>query len=197
MPSSLRWNKATLQQHKAELHSNLGKEVSNNNLKLQGDFNYAECNYQNWSLSRTLGLRPYLLQKMPWNFQHPSPHFLWVTHWASKYTLREASPVWIVKNDGTSGQGAEEKLLFLTDQSFLFAHNAKGFLLERETKSFWVCDTVQSHLTRAAIGLQCEPWVADRAGWLCSLNWVISTLKQKWTISWPSLRKLGWIHLNI
>lgn len=126
-------------------------------MKLQGDFNYAECNYQNWSLSRTLGLRPYLLQKMPQNFQHPSPHFLRVTHWASKHTLREASPVWIAKNYGTSGQGAEEKIVFLIDLSFSFAHNAKGFGLGRGMKSFWVCDSVQSHLTRAATGLWCEP----------------------------------------
>lgn len=93
------------------------------------------------------------------------------THWASKYTLREASPVWIVKSNGTSGQGAEEKLVFLTDQSFLFAHNAKSFVLEAEMKSFWVCGSVQSHLTRAAAGLWCEPWAAERAGWLCSLIW--------------------------
>lgn len=152
-------------------------------MKLQGDFNYAECNYQNWRLSRTLGLRPYLLQKMPQNFQHPSPHFLCVTHWAPTYTLKEASPVWIVKNN------AEEKLVFLTDQSFLFAHNAKGFVLEREMKSFWVCDSVQSHLTRVCgvshltIDLWCEPWAAERAAWLCRLNLVISTLSHKWTIS--------------
>lgn len=100
---------------------------------------------------------------MPQNFQHPSPHFLCVTHWAPKYTLEEASPVWIVKNDETSGQGAEEKLVFLTEQSFLFAHNAQGFVLEREMKSFWGCDSIQSHLPRAAVGLWCEPWAAERA----------------------------------
>lgn len=103
-------------------------------MKLQEDFNYAECNYQNWSLSRVLGLRPYLLQKMPQNCQHPSLHFLSVTHWAPEHTLKEASPFKAVTNDGTSGQGAEEKPLILTSQSFLFQHDAKGFVLEREMK---------------------------------------------------------------
>lgn len=71
---------------------------------------------------------------MPQNCQHPSPHFLRATHWAPEYILKEASPAQTVKNDGTSGQGADENLVFLTDRSFLFARDAKGFVLEREMK---------------------------------------------------------------
>lgn len=73
-------------------------------------------------------------------------------YWAPEYPVKEASPVQTVKSDGTSGQGAEEKLVFLTDQSFLIVRDAKGFVLERETKGSWVCGSVQSHQTRAATG---------------------------------------------
>lgn len=80
------------------------------------------------------------------------PHFLRITHWAPEHTLKEAGPVCIVKNDGTSGQGAEEKLVFLTGQSFPFAHGAKVFVWEREMKGPEVRDSTQSHQTRAAAG---------------------------------------------